>query len=234
LHLAPGRPHVTAAFHAFARGPARAASAVYVMGDIFDAWLGDDQRSREPFARDVLASMRALSDAGTALYLARGNRDFLLGEAFARDAGATLLGEQTIVEIAGTRTLLTHGDEFCTDDVAYQRFRAWSRNPRHQAQLLALPYVVRSWIGGGLRRKSRSDTARKPESILDVNLRTVEQAFRANGMTRIVHGHTHRPARHPSVVDGRACERIVLADWDDRGHYVAIDRDGIREYEIAA
>lgn len=202
------------------------------MGDIFDAWLGDDQRLREPFARDVLASMRAIADAGAALHLARGNRDFLLGEAFARDAGATLLGEQTIVDIAGTRTLLTHGDEFCTDDVAYQRFRAWSRNPRHQAQLLALPYFVRGWIGGGLRRRSRSDTARKPESILDVNLRTVEQAFRTSGVTRIVHGHTHRPARHESVVDGRACERIVLADWDDRGHYLAIDASGVHERHI--
>lgn len=202
------------------------------MGDIFDAWLGDDQRLREPFARDVLASMRAISDAGAALHLARGNRDFLLGEAFARDAGATLLAEQTIIDIAGTRTLLTHGDEFCTDDVAYQRFRAWSRDPRHQAQLLALPYFVRGWIGGGLRRKSRSDTARKPESILDVNVRTVEQAFRTSGVTRIVHGHTHRPARHRSVVDGRACERIVLADWDDRGHYLAIDAGGVHERDI--
>jgi len=232
LHLAPGRPHVGAAFHAFARGPARDAAAVYVMGDLFDAWLGDDQRLREPFANDVLRSMRAIADAGAALFVARGNRDFLLGEAFARDAGATLLGEQTIVDLAGTPTLLTHGDEFCTDDVAYQRFRAWSRNPRHQAQLLALPYVVRGLIGGGLRRKSRSDTARKPESILDVNPRAVEEAFRAHRVTRIVHGHTHRPARHRGIVDGRACERIVLADWDDRGHYVAIDRDGIREHEI--
>ena len=204
------------------------------MGDLFDAWLGDDQRLKEPFAHAVLQSMRTISAAGPALYLARGNRDFLLGEAFARDAGATLLGEQTIVDIAGTRTLLTHGDEFCTDDLAYQRFRTWHRDPRHQAQLLALPYFVRGWIAFGLRRKSRTETARKPESILDVNPRAVEDAFRAHGVTRIVHGHTHRPARHESIVDGRACERIVLADWDDRGHYVAIDRGGVRAYDIAA
>jgi UDP-2,3-diacylglucosamine hydrolase len=223
---------VAAAFHAFARGPARDAAAVYILGDIFDAWLGDDQRHREPFAAEVLRSMRGISDAGVALHLACGNRDFLLGRAFARDAGATLLGEQTIVDIAGTSTLLTHGDEFCTDDAAYQRFRTWSRDPRHQRQLLALPYFVRGWIAHGLRSKSRSDTARKAESILDVNADAVEQAFRTHRVTRIVHGHTHRPARHRSTVDGRACERIVLADWGDRGHYVAIDDAGIREHDV--
>ena len=132
------------------------------MGDLFDAWLGDDQRLKEPFAHAVLQSMRTISAAGPALYLARG------------------------------------------------------------------------WIAFGLRRKSRTETARKPESILDVNPRAVEDAFRAHGVTRIVHGHTHRPARHESIVDGRACERIVLADWDDRGHYVAIDRGGVRAYDIAA
>jgi UDP-2,3-diacylglucosamine hydrolase len=202
------------------------------MGDIFDAWLGDDQRRREPFAAAVLQSMRGISDAGVALFLASGNRDFLLGPAFAHDAGATLLGEQTVVDIAGTRTLLTHGDEFCTDDVAYQRFRAWSRNPRHQRQLLALPYSVRRWIARALRSKSETETARKSESILDVNAQAVDAAFRAHRVTRIVHGHTHRPARHATLVDGRACARIVLADWDDRGHYIAIDREGVHEHDI--
>jgi UDP-2,3-diacylglucosamine hydrolase len=232
LHLAPARPRSAAAFHAFARGPARDAEAVYVMGDLFDAWLGDDQRLREPLARDVVQSMRAIGEAGVPLYLACGNRDFLLGHAFARDAGATLLGAQSVVDIAGTRTLVTHGDEFCTDDAAYQRFRAWSRDPRHQRQLLALPYVVRGWIAHGLRSRSRAQTARKPESILDVNARAVEDAFRAHGVSRIVHGHTHRPARHETIVDGRACERIVLADWHDRGHYVAIDAEGVHPRDI--
>jgi UDP-2,3-diacylglucosamine hydrolase len=225
---------VAAAFHAFAHGPARDAAAVYVMGDIFDAWLGDDQRRHEPFAAAVLQSMRGISDAGVALFLACGNRDFLLGPAFARDAGATLLGAQTVVDIAGTRTLVTHGDEFCTDDAAYQRFRAWSRDPRHQRQLLGLPYFVRGLIARGLRSRSRAETARKPESILDVNAQAIEAAFRTHAVTRIVHGHTHRPARHVSVVDGRTCERIVLADWDDRGHYIAIDHEGVHEHEINA
>lgn len=232
LHLAPGRDAATAALHAFARGPARDAVAVYVMGDLFDSWVGDDQRA-EPFAHSIIESLRGISDAGTALYVARGNRDFLLGDAFAREAGATLLDEQTIVDIAGTPTLLTHGDEFCTDDVGYQRFRAWSRNPRSQRRLLRLPYRVRRLIAAWLRRGSRAATARKPESILDVNAASVENAFRSCAVTRIVHGHTHRPARHSMLIDGRPCERIVLADWDDRGHYIAIDANGVHDRNIA-
>src|SRR6185437_12631142 len=168
LHLAPERIAAAAAFHAFARGPARDAAAVYVMGDLFDAWIGDDQR-REPFAGAIVESLRGISDAGVPVYVARGNRDFLLGADFARDAGATLLDEQTIVDVAGAPTLLTHGDEFCTDDVGYQRFRTWSRDPRSQRRLLHLPYPVRRLIAAWLRRGSRAATARKPESILDVN-----------------------------------------------------------------
>jgi UDP-2,3-diacylglucosamine hydrolase len=231
LHLAPDRPAATAAFEAFAQGPARAAAAVYVMGDLFDSWIGDDQ-CREPFARSIVAALRGISDAGVALYVARGNRDFLLGDAFARDTGATLLGEQTVVELGGTPTLLTHGDELCTDDAAYQRYRAWTRDPRRQRQLLRLPYRVRRWIAAWLRRGSRAATARKPESILDVNAAAVEQAFRQRGVTRMIHGHTHRPARHASIVDGKPRERVVLADWDDRGHYVAIDAAGIHARHI--
>jgi UDP-2,3-diacylglucosamine hydrolase len=231
LHLAPERAAATAAFHAFARGPAREAAAVYIMGDLFDAWIGDDQR-REPFARAVVESLRGVSDAGVPVFIARGNRDFLLGADFARAAGATLLAEQTLVDLAGTPTLLTHGDEFCTDDVGYQRFRAWSRDPRSQRRLRALPYRVRRWIATFLRRGSRAATARKPESILDVNAAAVARAFRERGVPRIIHGHTHRPARHASVVDDIARERVVLADWEDRGHYLAVDATGIHEREI--
>ena len=232
LHLAPDRPAIAAAFHAFTRGPAREAAAVYSLGDLFDAWLGDDQARREPFARTVAASLRALSDAGVELFIACGNRDFLLGKDFARSVGATLLGEQTLVDLAGSRTLLTHGDEFCTDDLGYQRFRAWSRNPREQRRLLALPYFVRRLIGASLRRGSRAATARKSESILDVNAGAIEQAFRAHAVTRIIHGHTHRPARHASIVDGLERERIVLADWDERGHYTAVDSNGVHSHDI--
>jgi UDP-2,3-diacylglucosamine hydrolase len=231
LHLAPERTAAVAAFHAFARGPAREAAAVYVMGDLFDAWIGDDQR-REPFAQAIVESLRGLSDAGVPLYIARGNRDFLLGDAFAQAAGATLLQEQTIVELGGTMTLLSHGDEFCTDDVGYQRYRALSRDPGHQRRLLRLPYRLRRWIAAWLRRGSRAATARKPESILDVNAAAIERAFRRLDVPRMIHGHTHRPAHHRSIVDGTPRERLVLADWDDRGHFLEIDSNGARTREI--
>lgn len=231
LHLAPERSAAVASFHAFARGPARDASAVYIMGDLFDAWIGDDQRD-EPFARAVVQSLRGISDAGVPLYVARGNRDFLLGEDFARAAGATLLPEQALVDLGGTRTLLSHGDEFCTDDTGYQRYRALSRDPRHQKRLLRLPYRARRWIAAWVRRGSRAATARKAESILDVNAIAIEEAFRRMDVTRMIHGHTHRPARHATTVDGTARERIVLADWDDHGHYLEVDANGARTREI--
>ena len=231
LHLASERPATAAAFHAFTRGPARGAAAVYVLGDLFDSWVGDDQR-HEPFAREVVESLRALTEAGVPVHVARGNRDFLLGEDFARATGAILLREQTIADIHGTRTLLSHGDEFCTDDLAYQRYRAWARDPGRQRRLLRLPYRLRRWIAAWMRRGSRSATSRKPEAILDVNAGAIEGAFRANGITRMIHGHTHRPAHHALVVDGTPRERIVLADWDDRGHFLEIGDAGVRTRDI--
>ncbi|MGE5089568.1 MAG: UDP-2,3-diacylglucosamine diphosphatase, partial [Candidatus Levyibacteriota bacterium] len=142
--------------------------------------------------------------------------------------------EQTVVDLYGTPTLLSHGDEFCTDDLDYQRWRAWSRDPARQRRLLRLPYRLRRWIAAWMRRRSRSETSRKPDAILDVNAGAIEGAFRMHRVARIVHGHTHRPARHALTVDGRPCERIVLADWDDRGHYLEVDEAGVRNREIDA
>ena len=232
LHLAEERAGSAAAFRAFAAGPARRAGAVYILGDLFDSWVGDDQQ-REPFAAAIVRELRGIADAGVALSIARGNRDFLLGEGFARAAGATLLAEETLADLGGVRTLLTHGDELCTDDHAYQRYRAWMRDAAHQRQLLRLPYRLRRRVAAWMRRKSRSETARKPESILDVNAAAVEAALRRHHVTRMIHGHTHRPARHALVVDGVACERIVLADWDERGHYLEIGDEGILAIELS-
>ena len=163
-----------------------------------------------------------------------GNRDFLLGERFADAAGAMLLPEQVVINLAGTPTLLLHGDELCTGDVGYQRFRAVARNPKYQRRFLALPYVMRRGIAAWLRRKSKTATATKPETILDVEHRAVEAAFRASNVTRIIHGHTHRPAHHHLVVDGRDCERWVLADWYGHGSYLEYDADGGRAREVGA
>ncbi len=163
----------------------------------------------------------------------RGNRDFLIGERFAGAAGATLLPEQIVVEVAGVPTLLLHGDELCTADIEYQRFRARMRDPRLQRIAAATPWPVRSGIARLLRGRSRRAAAIKPEAIMDVTAEAVAQAFRAHGVTRMVHGHTHRPARHDLVVDGKARERFVLADWYGKGSYLEFGPQGYATHDIA-
>ena len=231
LHLSPERPSAVAAFHAFATGPARAAAAVYVMGDLFDWWVGDDQL-REPFIAPIVASLRALSLAGVPLFVARGNRDFMLGNAFERASGATLLPEQLLLDLFGVPTLISHGDELCTDDAEYQAYRARVRTPAAMRRLLRLPYFVRRIMASWLRRKSSSDKTLKPEYIMDVNAAAVAEAFRRHGAQRMIHGHTHRPNRHQHDVDGTLRERWVMADWHDRGHYLAVDEHGVHERTI--
>ena len=232
LHLAPERPSALAAFHRFAQGPARSAAAVYVLGDLFDAWIGDDQL-REPYARAIAEDLRGIVQSGVPVYVARGNRDFLLDERFLAASGAMLLPEHTIVDLGGIRTLLTHGDELCTDDIDYQRFRKWARNRSVQAPFRWLPYSVRRHVGLNLRQQSRAAIARKPEAILDVNQAAVEDTFRRLGVTRIIHGHTHRPARHALDVDGTRRERYVLADWHDDGQFLEVDANGVRSRQIS-
>jgi UDP-2,3-diacylglucosamine hydrolase len=233
LHLAAARPALVVDFETFCAGPARAASAVYVLGDLFDAWIGDDQL-REPLAARVAAALRAVSAAGVAVGVMRGNRDFLLGERFAEAVGGTLLPEQIVVDAGGVRALLLHGDELCTDDAGYQRYRAWAHDRQRQRRFLALPYFVRRAFAAWLRGKSHRATAEKAEAIMDVNAEAVVAALRAHGVARMIHGHTHRPARHCVVVDGRECERLVLADWYDRGSYLEVDAAGARMRDLAA
>ena len=220
-----------AAFESFCAAQARAAAGLYVLGDLFDHWVGDDQL-REPMAARIAAALRGVADSGVPVGIIVGNRDFLIGRRFAAAAGATLLPEQIVVDVAGTPTLLMHGDELCTSDVAYQRFRRFSHDRKWQFCFLALPYGLRRGAANWLRRKSREATAVKPEDILDVESSAVDTAFRKANVARIVHGHTHRPAHHRLVVDGRACERYVLADWYDRGTYLEFDADGGRKREI--
>jgi UDP-2,3-diacylglucosamine hydrolase len=231
LHLSAARPALIDAFRAFCAGPARAAAGVYVLGDLFDVWIGDDQL-REPLAADVAATLSELKHAGVPVGVIAGNRDFLLGERFAQASGATLLPEQVVVNVGGTPTLLLHGDELCTADVGYQRYRRIAHDPRWQRRYLGLPYPWRSAVARWLRGRSRKATAAKPEKIMDVEPRAVEAAFRAANVTRIIHGHTHRPARHHLVIDGRERERFVLADWYDRGSYLEFDAAGGRTRDV--
>jgi UDP-2,3-diacylglucosamine hydrolase len=232
LHLSPDHPAATAAFHALCEGPARQAAAVYILGDLFDWWIGDDQLAQRYFA-SIAASLRGVSAAGVRVYVGHGNRDFLLGQRFARVTGVTLLPECDVLDLDGVRTLISHGDELCTGDVDYQRYRVRIRDPATVRRLTRLPLVVRRLIASMLRRRSRDATAQKPESIMDVDAGAVEEAFRRYDVARMIHGHTHRPATHRLDVDGSPRERIVLADWRDRGHYVEVDAVGVRRLEIA-
>ena len=225
LHLSPDRPALVEAFHALLRGPARGAAALYAIGDLFDVWVGDDQL-REPLAAGVAAAFAALAASGTPVYFQRGNRDFVLGERFARASGATLLPDEVVRELHGTPTLIMHGDQLCTDDVAYQRFRAWWRDPVHQRRVLALPYVFRRGLAAFFRAVSDRATSRKPQAIMDVNAEAVATALRRHGVKRLIHGHTHRPARHEIRVDGGVCERYVLADWYRSASYLRVDEAG--------
>lgn len=233
LHLAPDRPKATAAFHAFCAGPARSAGAVYILGDLFDSWIGDDEL-RDRFPAEIAASIRSVTQSGVPVHIAHGNRDFLLGERFAAATGATLLPERHLVDVDGTPTLLSHGDELCVGDIAYQQYRARIRSPEAQRRLLSLPLFVRRLIARWLRRKSRNATSLKAESIMDVDDAAVAATFRDTGVARMIHGHTHRPATHSVDVDGRSRERIVLADWHDEGQYVRIDDSGTARVQIAA
>lgn len=231
LHLSPERPASAAAFYAFCEGPARGATAVYILGDLFDWWIGDDQLA-DPFAADIARAIRGVTQAGVPVHVAHGNRDFLLGERFARATGAQFLPERQVVDLDGLPTLISHGDELCTGDVDYQRYRSRMRDPVTQRRLLRLPLIARRLIARWLRRKSKDATSLKPESILDVDEGAVAAAFRDYRVTRLIHGHTHRPATHALDVDGRACERIVLADWHDHGYYVEVDAVGMRRKEV--
>jgi len=226
LHLSARRPELVAAFHEFVRGPARGAAALYVLGDLFDVWLGDDQL-RDPLAAGVAVAFAELARSGTPVYLQRGNRDFLLGERFAKASGATLLDDAVVHDLHGTATLIMHGDQLCTDDVGYQRLRAFWQSPVRRRRVLALPFAVRRAIAAALSARSRRAVDSKSEEIMDVNADAVVAALRERGVTRLIHGHTHRPAHHTHSVDGKVCERQVLADWYTRASYLEVSGSGM-------
>lgn len=233
LHLVPERPALAKAFRAFCEGPAREAAAVYLLGDLFDWWIGDDQL-RDPFEASIADAIQGVTRAGVPVRVAHGNRDFLLGARFAEATGVAFLPEQSVVDLDGTPTLISHGDELCTGDVDYQKYRARMRDPLTQRRLLRLPRFVRRAIARGLRSRSREATALKPESILDVDEEAVADAFRRFGVARMIHGHTHRPATHRVAVDGVPRERIVLPDWCATARYVAVDAVAVTVREVPA
>ncbi len=227
LHLSPDRPGSVRLFQRFLAERAWDGVALYILGDFFEAWVGDDDLDL-PFHAAIAASLRALSERGTAIFFLAGNRDFLVGNRLAQAAGLTRLPDPVTIDVAETPTLLTHGDQFCTDDRAYQAFREQVRDPEWQKTFLAKPLRERREIALAIREQSEHAKAGKKPEIMDVNPEAVAQAYRRYHVTRIIHGHTHRPARHISQVDGIPRERWVLPDWYETGGYLACDAEGCR------
>ena len=227
LHLTEERPAANEQFIEFLEGPARQAAALYILGDFFEYWLGDDDLE-DPFNSVMAALLARLAASGVAIYLMHGNRDFLLGERFCAQTGARLLADPTVHDIEGVRTLLAHGDTLCTDDLDYQNWRRTARSPEWQRQFLAKPRAARRQMIRGLREKSKAVIQAKPADIMDVNADAVARAMREHGVTRLVHGHTHRPGRHRLTLEGGVAERWVLPDWYDAGGYLEIGRRGPR------
>jgi UDP-2,3-diacylglucosamine hydrolase len=228
LHLSRERPRPVELFRRFLAEIAPTSGALYILGDFFEAWIGDDDLEDDLHA-GLAADLRALALGGVPVFFLPGNRDFLAGEVFAQAAGLILLADPTTIDLFGTPTLLTHGDAYCTDDINYQAFRRQVRDPAWQAAFLARPLAERHALARELRERSELAKAGKKPEIMDVNIDAVSLAFRERGVSRIIHGHTHRPARHQYLIDGRPCERWVLADWyEESGGYLRCDTDGCR------
>ena len=212
LHLDPAGPASLAAFQAYLAGPARSADTLYILGDLFEYWIGDDDES--PLGRTVANELKTLSEHGTAIRFMAGNRDFLLGQRFARMAGMQLLDDPSLIDLGGMKVALTHGDLLCTDDHAYQQFRRQVRDLAWQRAFLEKSLPERRDIVANMRTQSTAATRDKDMDIMDVNEDAVTALFRRlNRPSVLIQGHTHRPARHQQIIDGRSAVRWVLSDW---------------------
>lgn len=225
LHLCADRPEITDLFLEFLRDRARRAEALYILGDLFEYWIGDEAIHQDEF-RPMVDGLRDLSAAGVPLFFIRGNRDFLLGDKFEHATGGQLLPDPTVVDLYGERVLLMHGDTLCTDDTEYMAFRAVVRTETYQHEFLAKPVAERDALLRSYREISKTATACKKPEIMDVTQQAVEAAMRAHGARRLIHGHTHRPREHLFDLDGASARRTVLGDWYEAGSVLACDKHG--------
>lgn len=225
-HLHESRPAVTEGFFRFLEERASGAEALYILGDFFDSWIGDDDDSA--LVQDVTARVRAVASAGTHLYLMHGNRDFLMGEKFADAIGAELLADPTIINLYGRSTLLMHGDTLCTRDEAYMAFRRQVRSTQWQSEVLSKPLEERRHMAQQLRKQSASMNSNKAQDIMDVTPEEVLRVMRRDRTPLLIHGHTHRPGRHPVNLEQTSAERIVLGDWHERGWCLRAEPEGLQ------
>jgi UDP-2,3-diacylglucosamine hydrolase len=222
VHLGADSAPAIEQFLGFLSTHAARAEALYILGDLFESWVGDDDRSEA--ALRVCAALKALTAGGVPCFALHGNRDFLLGSGFCERTGCRLLTDPVVAELDGERVLVTHGDALCTDDHAYQELRSIVRQPYWQRRFLALPLAHREALADEVRAGSRRHIARTVPTIMDVNEQAVARAFRAAAVRRMIHGHTHRPGVHDLTVDGTSAQRIVLGAWYEQGSYLSYER----------
>lgn len=227
LHLCQEEPAITAGFLHFLQREAPHCDALYILGDLFEAWIGDDDPN--PLHQKIANALRALP---VPVYFIHGNRDFLIGQRFARDSGMTLLPEEQVLELYGHRLLIMHGDTLCTDDQGYQRFRAKVHQRWIQTLFLALPLFIRKRIATRMRADSKQANQHKSLTIMDVNQQAVEAAMQRQQVRLLIHGHTHRPAIHALTLQGKAAERAVLGAWHSEGSMIQLDASGIQLIEF--
>jgi len=225
LHLQTEEPAITAGFLRFLQGEARHADALYILGDLFEAWIGDDDPN--PLHRDIASALKALVDSGVPCFFIHGNRDFLLGKRFARDCGMTLLAEETVLDLYGRNVLIMHGDTLCTDDTGYLAFRAKVHTPWIQTLFLALPLFIRSRIAAKMRAGSKAANSSKSMTIMDVNPQAVISVMEKHHVQWLIHGHTHRPDVHRLTVNGEPAQRVVLGAWHTEGSMVKVTPEGV-------
>ncbi len=231
LHLEAGRPEIGVQFLDFLSGEARDADTLYILGDLFEVWLGDDDPN--PYYAGMKAAIRELVDSGIPVFFMHGNRDFMIGDEFATETGVTILQDPELIDLHGEKVLLSHGDALCTDDVEYQRFRAMTRNPEWQAMMLAKTIQERIAHALEARQGSVEHGKSLDDEITDVNQGAVEALIRKHGVDILLHGHTHRPAIHEVRLGDRTATRIVLGDWFEQGSVVRWNADGPRLEEMS-
>lgn len=224
LHLDPDRKDISQRFFDFLSGEARTADALYILGDLFEVWLGDDDD--DPYCLTVQTALREFTGSGVPGYFMHGNRDFMIGTRFATSTGLEILPDPTTIQLYDTPVLISHGDQYCTDDAEYQSFRRESRDPAWQQQMLALPLEERRHIAQQMRADSQSATTGKSLEIMDVNQLAIEAALSGANVCRLLHGHTHRPAIHRFAVSGAPSMRIVLGDWYEQASILCWDDNG--------
>lgn len=222
LHLSNQRQRTVAAFFGFLSGPARQANSVFILGDLFEYWAGDDDIG-SAFNKSICEALGAATSAGTAIYFMPGNRDLLAGKGFAQATGVQILDDMVSIRFGAQSLLLSHGDALCTDDHEYQAFRQQVRNQEWQAEFLAQPLEARRKFIEKAREQSETAKRGKRAEVMDVNADAVANLLRSHGYPILIHGHTHRPAHHTYLIDGHRCERHVLPDWHDQAVWLAFD-----------